>query len=257
MRRFALLVAAVAAAGFVVAPTVRGHPSSKSLGPLQALCSSGYVDAIVGGAHKCLRAGEFCSPGNELDYERYGFACVDGHLKAGARAPTTTTKKTTTLRRRHPPPGLSWQDGSARREQKRPAACSGQTLTVAAPRAPTTRSSPRLSSALRVPNRPIRNVPVSEKHADEVEYGLVAASYGTTLEIDHIVSLELGGSNDIANLFPEKADAHPGYHVKDKLENKLHSLVCSGSMTLHAAQAGIAANWQSLYKRVYGVSPIG
>jgi hypothetical protein len=25
-----------------------------------------------------------------------------------------------------------------------------------------------------------------------------------TLEIDHIVSLELGGSNDIANRFPEK-----------------------------------------------------
>jgi hypothetical protein len=34
--------------------------------------------------------------------------------------------------------------------------------------------------------------------------------YGKTLEIDHIVSLELGGSNDIANLYPERVDALPG-----------------------------------------------
>ena len=33
---------------------------------------------------------------------------------------------------------------------------------------------------------------------------------GRTLEIDHIVSLELGGSNDIANLYPEKATL-PGH----------------------------------------------
>ena len=77
------------------------------------------------------------------------------------------------------------------------------------------------------------------------------------LEIDQIVSLELGGSNDIANLYPEKANAHPGYHVKDALENKLHELVCSGSMTLNAAQVGIASNWQALYKRVFGVAPVG
>ena len=47
---------------------------------------------------------------------------------------------------------------------------------------------------------PIRNVPESEKFAVEQEYGLAAMQYGSTLEIDHIVSLEMGGSNDIANL---------------------------------------------------------
>ena len=102
----------------------------------------------------------------------------------------------------------------------------------------------------------IRNVPLSEKHAVEVEYGMAPGSYGSTLEIDHIISLELGGSNDIANLFPEKADAHPGYHVKDKLENKLHQLVCAGTMSLHAAQVGIATNWQRLYLRDFGVAPV-
>ena len=48
-------------------------------------------------------------------------------------------------------------------------------------------------------NGPIRNVPESEKFAVEQEYGLAAMQYGSTLEIDHIVSLEMGGSNDIAN----------------------------------------------------------
>jgi hypothetical protein len=103
----------------------------------------------------------------------------------------------------------------------------------------------------------VRNVPTSEKHAVEVEYGLTPKSYGTTLEIDHIVSLELGGSNDIRNLFPEQADAHPGYHVKDKLENKLHDLVCDGTLTLSSVRHRIAKDWQALYKSVFGVAPSG
>ena len=55
----------------------------------------------------------------------------------------------------------------------------------------------------------IRNVPDSEKHQVEIEYGLAPKGYGSTLEIDHIVSLELGGSNDIANLYPEMATCRP------------------------------------------------
>jgi len=101
----------------------------------------------------------------------------------------------------------------------------------------------------------IRNVPDSEKHQVEVEYGLAPKGYGSTLEIDHLVSLELGGSNDITNLFPERAAPAPGFHVKDKLENKVHDLVCAGQMTLRTAQRSIAANWPALYKKAYGVAP--
>ena len=79
--------------------------------------------------------------------------------------------------------------------------------------------------------------------------------YGRTLEIDHIVALELGGSNDIANLFPEEADAHPGYGPKDRLENKLHGMVCAGAIGLRAAQRQLAANWQALYGRVFDTAP--
>lgn len=101
----------------------------------------------------------------------------------------------------------------------------------------------------------VRNVSEATKFAVEREYGLVAKHYGWTLEIDHIVSLELGGSNDVANLFPEKANAHPGYKVKDKLENRVADMVCSGEIGLRAAQRQIAANWQALYKQVYGATP--
>ena len=104
---------------------------------------------------------------------------------------------------------------------------------------------------------PIRNVPESEKFAVETEYGMTPGHFGSALEIDHIVSLELGGSNDIANLFPEKADAHPGYHAKDKLENRLHTLVCAGQIPLRTAQRQIAGDWEALYLRVFGVSPSG
>jgi hypothetical protein len=82
-------------------------------------------------------------------------------------------------------------------------------------------------------------------------------SYGRSIEIDHIVSLELGGSNDIANLFPEPGSGKANYHAKDKLENKLHAMVCSGEITLGAARHGIASNWEKLYTHVFGRSPAG
>jgi hypothetical protein len=68
---------------------------------------------------------------------------------------------------------------------------------------------------------------------------------------------ELGGSNDIANLFPEKRDVSPGYKVKDKLENHLHDLVCDGKLTLSSVRRRIASNWQTLYESVFGVAPTG
>ncbi len=101
----------------------------------------------------------------------------------------------------------------------------------------------------------IRNVPQAEKYAVESEYGMKPGRYGSSLEIDHIVSLELGGSNDIANLFPETLRAAPGYRIKDRLENRLHDLVCAGAIALRTAQVGIATDWQKLYEQVFGTAP--
>jgi hypothetical protein len=67
-------------------------------------------------------------------------------------------------------------------------------------------------------------------------------------EVDHLVSLELGGTNARANLFPEAASPRPGSHEKDRLENRLHDLVCSGQISLRRAQRAIATNWVKAYK---------
>jgi hypothetical protein len=101
----------------------------------------------------------------------------------------------------------------------------------------------------------IRNVSDSLRHAVETAYGMPVRRYGRALEIDHIVPLELGGSNHIANLFPERRDARPGYPVKDRLENRLHDLVCAGELALRTAQQQIARDWRGTYSRVFGTAP--
>jgi hypothetical protein len=67
------------------------------------------------------------------------------------------------------------------------------------------------------------------------EYGIVSYTTGK-YEVDHLISLELGGSNDISNLWPEAASPQPGFHEKDKVENYLHDQVCSGVISLAQAQ---------------------
>ena len=97
--------------------------------------------------------------------------------------------------------------------------------------------------------RSVRNVPTSEKNQVYAEYGITHHTTGE-YEVDHLVSLELGGSNDIANLWPEAASPKPGFHEKDKVENYLHDQVCSGAISLHDAQIQIATNWLTVYNRM-------
>ena len=92
----------------------------------------------------------------------------------------------------------------------------------------------------------VRNVTDSTKNKVYAEYGITSRASGQ-YEVDHFVSLELGGSNDISNLFPEPASPKPGFHEKDKVENYLHDQVCSGAMTLQTAQIAIATNWLDVY----------
>ncbi len=95
----------------------------------------------------------------------------------------------------------------------------------------------------------VRNVPTSEKNQVYAEYGIASHTTGQ-YEVDHLVSLELGGSNDISNLWPELASPQPGFHEKDKVENYLHAQVCSGAIDLKQAQIEIATNWIAVYNRM-------
>ncbi|MGI8751147.1 MAG: hypothetical protein ACR2MN_02325 [Acidimicrobiales bacterium] len=72
------------------------------------------------------------------------------------------------------------------------------------------------------------------------------AAYGDqgpigSYEEDHLIPLELGGATaDPRNLWPEPG---PSPNAKDGVENAAKAAVCSGSISLSAAQAAIAANW--------------
>jgi hypothetical protein len=86
------------------------------------------------------------------------------------------------------------------------------------------------------------------RHVTEGMRDRVYAEYGRQrgpecCEVDHLIPLELGGSNDIKNLWPEPDGPRPGDAEKDQLENELHRLVCGGKLPLAEAQRCISANW--------------
>ncbi len=249
MRTRTAAVLLSAGAVLLVTPALTAAQAGHAAMPLHALCSSGYVDGVIGGAHKCLRAGEFCAARHESDYEKYGFTCVTGHLRRSSGSPSPAPPpasghapgRTVLLLRRVRSSGCEVRGPLPDRRCSPGAIYAGATLSMIC--------TPGYSSR-------VRDVLESEKSAVYAEYGLPRTHYGRPYEVDHIVSLELGGSNDIANLYPEAAyDPSPGYHIKDRLENRLHALVCSHQMSLSTTQHSIAANWVALYRSVYGVSP--
>jgi hypothetical protein len=100
-----------------------------------------------------------------------------------------------------------------------------------------------------------RDVPSSEKEAVYARYGVEHVPYKH--EVDHLISLEVGGSNNIHNLWPEPYAGRWGARTKDVLENRLHDLVCSGQLSLRSAQQQEAANWVAAYRRYVGGTPGG
>ena len=77
-------------------------------------------------------------------------------------------------------------------------------------------------------------------------------------EEDHLVSLGLGGSpTSPYNLWPEPHHVVGGWgsYTKDRLEDRLHTLVCHGRVPLAQAQRDIASDWIAAYKRYVGPNP--
>jgi len=94
----------------------------------------------------------------------------------------------------------------------------------------------------------VRDVPESEKRKVFAEYKIDPKS--DKFEIDHLISLELGGSNDIKNLWPQSYTTQPfNAHMKDQLENTLHRMICKGTISIADAQKQISTNWISAYKQ--------
>lgn len=95
----------------------------------------------------------------------------------------------------------------------------------------------------------VRNVPAELSRQVYAAYGVLERTTGEH-EVDHLVPLEIGGSNDIANLWPQAAAPPPGFHEKDRVENYLHDQVCAGRMALLDAQRAIATDWVAVYQQL-------
>jgi hypothetical protein len=78
------------------------------------------------------------------------------------------------------------------------------------------------------------------------------AAYGVTSagELDHRISLELGGSNDVTNIWPEPAEE---FRLKDEVENALHRAVCKHELSLDAARKIVLDDWRGFYRGLHTV----
>jgi hypothetical protein len=100
----------------------------------------------------------------------------------------------------------------------------------------------------------VRNVTEAMKKQVFASYGIDPKS--DKYEIDHLISLELGGANDTHNLWPQSYTTTPlNAHVKDALENKLHALVCTGKADLATVQKDVSADWTAAYVKYVGPLP--
>ena len=100
----------------------------------------------------------------------------------------------------------------------------------------------------------VRNVPVSVKREVYASYGIEHWNKGE-YEVDHLISLSLGGNNSKKNLWPQSYLTEPwNAHTKDQLEYRLLTLVRAGKVDLHTAQQEMVSNWIAAYKKY--VSPV-
>lgn len=87
-----------------------------------------------------------------------------------------------------------------------------------------------------------RSVSYATRDRVYLAYGIPRGHRKGLYRIDHLVPLELGGSNRASNLWPQPyADSK----LKDRVERQLHNAVCNGSITLESAQRAIANDWHT------------
>jgi hypothetical protein len=91
----------------------------------------------------------------------------------------------------------------------------------------------------------VRNVSEGTKKEVMRRYGRPESDLHM-VEIDHFVSLEIGGLNDVTNLWPQPMEEA---RLKDVVETWLKRQVCSGKMSLHDAQKAIY-RWPEIYGQV-------
>ena len=86
-------------------------------------------------------------------------------------------------------------------------------------------------------------------------YGLRDGKSMTEI-LDHLIPVELGGTDDVENLWPQVAKGEWSAAQKDALEQKLLGLVCAGTLTVKQAQTAIKKNWVAAYQQYVGAAAV-
>jgi len=182
--------------------------------------------------------------------------CTSGVVRVGAalarRASVSAMPPSSATVARQPPPGSCHARGRGLLVLPDPGCTPGATNPAVTPA--TLRSTIcRVGWTSTV--RPPESVTGPEKRASLAAYSDHGALSG--YEYDHLIPLEVGGAtNDPRNLWPEP-QAGPPPNIKDRLEDKLKTLVCAGQLPLGVAQHAIATNWLSAYRLYVGPLPAG
>lgn len=97
-------------------------------------------------------------------------------------------------------------------------------------------------------------VSLSTEMAVLKEYGLPSDTSGAErYQIDYLVNPQLGGTNDIKNLWPQPyANGAWNAQAKDMLEHHLHQMVCNRTVNLVVVQQELEADWIAAYKKYLG-----
>lgn len=83
---------------------------------------------------------------------------------------------------------------------------------------------------------------------------LIPDAHGRTAEVDHLISRENGGADDVRNLWPEPYAGAWNASDKDRLENALHKDLCAGHKTFEQVWADLR-DWQHAYVAEFGGFP--
>jgi hypothetical protein len=98
-----------------------------------------------------------------------------------------------------------------------------------------------------------KDIPEDMRQKVFAEYGIRSPQKGQ-FEVDYLITPDLGGTESIRNLWPQPYSVRWNAHVKDKLEQRLHELVCDRKLDIATAQHDIAVDWIAAYRKYIGES---
>jgi len=95
-------------------------------------------------------------------------------------------------------------------------------------------------------------VPASRQETVFQEYGISAAHSEKDFQVDYLISPQLGGTDDVRNLWPQSYKQTTwNANAKDALERHLYRLVCDRKIELAEAQREISTDWIAAYQKYF------